>query len=705
MKQVILKKGIVFTEDVPAPLVSDGSILIRTVASCISAGTELSSIQTSEKPLIKRALEQPEKVKKVFNWIKKDGILNTYKQVQNELNVGITLGYSLSGIVIGKGKDVTGFKEGDRVAAAGGSANHAEFVEVPANLVTLVPNNVSFMHASTVAIGAIALQSVRRADLRLGEFAVVIGCGLLGLIVIQILNHSGARLAVTDLNQSKLDLAVELGAELAINPAENDPVRAVQQWSNGHGADAVIFAAATESSEPLSQSFKMCRRKGRVILLGVSGMQIERKDIYEKELDFMVSTSYGPGRYDRTYEEKGIDYPYAYVRWTENRNLGEYIRLISIGHISFDRFTSISFPVTNVSEAYSAVKTSSKDTSIIFLEYPETSIPIEKPVPQSKRARAITADHINIGLVGAGNFARNMHLPNIAKLKNRFHISAVMDKNGYNAKQVAQAAGTAYSTTNFDQLLSDNNIHLIMICTRHDSHASLTLRALQAGKHVFVEKPLATNMSDLEKVKAFLHGSQENKPILVVGYNRRFSPFAQEIKKHTDRRINPLFIHYRVNAGFIPLNHWVHENGGRIVGEACHIIDLMTFFTGCRIATISCESISPTTNIISGSDNKSIILKYEDGSVATIEYFSIGNNNIPKEYMEVHFDNQSIILDDYKSLKGFGLTIEKIKSANNQKGHLEELEELHKSIISDTPEGPIEMWDLIQTTEATIKIQ
>ncbi len=383
MKQVILKKGNVLTEEVAKPEVSEGMVLIRSVVSCISAGTELASIQTSEKPLIKRAMEQPEKVKKVLNWVRQDGPVNALKQVKNELNVGSALGYSLSGLVVATGKDVTGFQAGDRVAAAGGSANHAEFVEVPINLVTKIPDCVSHMHAATVAIGAIAMQSVRRADLRMGEFAVVIGCGLLGLFVVQMLTHSGIRVAVTDISPEKLDQAKELGAELIVNSGKENPVPTIQQWSDGQGADAVIFAAATQSNEPLSQAFKMCRRKGRVILLGVAGMQIDRKDIYEKEIDFMISTSYGPGRYDRQYEEKGQDYPYAYVRWTENRNLSEFIRLIETGGISFKYFNCNSFPVENAADAFAAVKSSGKDTGISFLEYDSETRQPENPRVQN----------------------------------------------------------------------------------------------------------------------------------------------------------------------------------------------------------------------------------------------------------------------------------------------------------------------------------
>ena len=710
MLQAIVKKGIVIGEEVPAPVVSSGSVLIKVVNSCISAGTELSGMLTSGQPLVKRALEQPEKIKKVIDMIKSEGIASALKKVKGELEKGKPTGYSLSGVVIGIGKDVDGFKIGDQVAAAGGGlANHAEYVDVPTNLIVKIPTKLDYLNASTVALGAIAMHGVRRANLQFGEFGVVIGTGILGLLTQQILIFAGVRVAVVDIDNNRLQIAKDLGAEIILNPQTDDPVSNIISWSNGQGTDAVIFTASTPSSAPLSQSFQMCKKKGRVILVGVSGMEINRSDIYSKELDLMVSTSYGPGRYDRNYEEKNLEYPYAYVRWTEKRNMAEYLRLLKKGVIQLDPLISNTYPVDRVMEAFSALRSSEQKPLMIILDYGQPDP--DKYKDYARHQRKVYTIHkssakatIKVALVGAGNFANSMHLPNLQKLKNKYSIHAICDENGYKSKYAAERYQAQYATSNYDELLQDKDIDLIMLCTRHDSHTELTLKGLESGKHVFVEKPLATNQSALDKITSFYSKSDNIKPVLMVGFNRRFSPYAQEIIKHTYKRINPLFIHYRINAGFIPLDHWVHENGGRIVGEACHIIDLMTYFTGSRIVTINFESLSPKTGSVSASDNKSIVLKYTDGSLATIEYLAVGNKNFAKEYMEVHFDEKTLVLNDYKSLKGYGLKLDEMPSNKSEKGHFEELKALSESLTGKNSNWPIELWDLVQTTEATFLV-
>ncbi len=708
MIQALVKKGKVFAEKVPAPVVSKGSVLIKVVNSCISAGTELSGVSASGKPLIKRAIEQPEKIKKSLNMVKSDGIAFAYKRIMGELEAGKPTGYSLSGVVIAIGQGVEGFIIGDRVAAAGGGfATHSEYVDVPVNLVIKTPKNVDYKEASTVALGAIAMQGVRRADLKLGEFCAVIGTGILGLLTIQMLRASGIRVAAVDPNEKRLGIAKEMGAELILNPSSENPVKTIIQWAEGNGADAVIFTAATSSSEPLAQSFQMCRRKGRVVLVGVAGMELDRRDIYAKELDFFISTSYGPGRYDKNYEEQGLDYPLAYVRWTENRNMQEYLRLLEEKKILLKKMIARIFPVEEVEKAFQALKQQGEKPLIVLLDYGMPEIAnLQKYQSHDRkivlRALPVKKELVNVALVGVGNFATSRHLPNLQKLKDKFHLYAVMNRSGHKAKAVADQYGAAYATTNYSDILKDEEVDLVLICTRHDSHATLALQALKTGKNVFVEKPLATTQSELNEIKSFfkeMDGRQ--KPLLFVGFNRRFSTYAQEIKKHTDKRINPLFVRYRMNAGYIPHDHWIHENGGRMVGEACHIIDLMTFLTGQRIVSIHSESLSPNTNALSSSDNKVVILKYGDGSVCEFAYFANGSKQFPKEYMEVHFDEKTIILDDYKSLKGYGLKIREIKSSTPQKGQLEELEALYDTLTGKTSTWPIELWDMAQTTEVT----
>jgi predicted dehydrogenase/threonine dehydrogenase-like Zn-dependent dehydrogenase len=707
MIQAIVKKGKVLGEQISAPNVSKGSLLIKVVNSCISAGTEISGVSNSGKSLIKRAMEQPENVKKVLNMVKSDGIARVYTKVKGKLVGGNPTGYSISGVVIAVGEGVTDFKIGDSVAAAGaGLANHAEYVDVPQNLVMKIPKGMSFEDASTVTLGGIAMQGVRRADMKLGEMCVVVGAGILGLLAVQMLRLSGVRVAVTDFDDRRLEIAKEYGVELIINPSRENVVETVTNWSDGHGADAVLFTAATGSSEPLSQSFQMCKKKGKVVLVGVVGMEIKREDMYAKELDFLISTSYGPGRYDKNYEEKGLDYPYSYVRWTENRNMTEYLRLVHTGAIKLDKLIDAKYSIEQVTQAFESLQVPGAKPLMVLLDYGKADLAqLENYLNHNRKVvlnnNPLQKNIINVALIGAGGFATGMHLPNIAKLSNKYKLHAVMNRTGHKAKSVAEQYKANYATTNYEDILKDKDVDLVLISTRHDSHAELSLKALQAGKNVFVEKPLATNQEDLDKIKAFYESDTPNKPVLFTGFNRRFSKYITEIKKHTDKRINPMMIRYRMNAGYIPLDHWVHEDGGRMVGEACHIIDLMTSLTNSKIESISVESLTPKTDYYSSSDNKSITLKYTDGSVASIEYFANGSKELAKEFMEVHFDGKSIIMDDYKSLKGYGVKLTEIKDKISQKGQYEELEALYETIKGNKKEWPIELWDMVQTTEAT----
>lgn len=689
--------------EVPKPSNED-RIEIKVLNSCISAGTEMSNVNITKKSLIERALSQPKEVKTAIEFAKKNGILKTIDRVKGVIDGGKPTGYSIAGVVTYAPSNST-FQKGDRVAAAGaGLANHAEYVSVPENLVMKMPDNLGFEEASTVTLGGIAMQGVRRCELNIGETCVVVGAGILGLIAFQILKASGVRVIVTDIDNSRLDLAKKLGADLCINPTKEDAVKISNQFTGGYGVDAVLFTAATSSSGPLSDSFKMCKRKGRVVLVGVSGMEIDRGDIYKKELDFMISTSYGPGRYDDNYEEKGLDYPFSYVRWTENRNMQEYLRLVAEGKVQIEPLISAKYPIEQVTEAYQSLEDKESKPIIVLLEYANNTE--EKPSDSKLifKSTNVDAKIINVGMIGVGSFATGMHLPNLKSLKDKYHVKAVMSRDGFKAKKIAEQFGVDYATTDYNEILNDKDIDLVIISTRHDSHGELVLKSLQAGKHTFVEKPLCVTEAELEQIENFFkENKQVEKPMLMVGFNRRFSKYAQEIKKHTSKRINPLFITYRMNAGYIPLDHWVHESGGRIVGEACHIIDLMNFFTESSIKTISCESINPNNDKISATDNKSIVLSYEDGSVAVVNYFAVGSKSLSKEYMEVHFDEKSIIMDDYKSLKGFDIKINEITTSTSSKGQYEELEYIYQS-IKNGGKLPISIEDILQTTKATLLI-
>ncbi|MBE9511796.1 MAG: bi-domain-containing oxidoreductase, partial [Bacteroidetes bacterium] len=481
MKQALVKKGIVIGEEVPAPVVSEGSVLIKVVNSCISAGTEMSGVTSSGTPIIKRILKQPEKISKIINLVRSEGITKVYNHVKGELDAGKPTGYSLSGIIIGVGKGAEKFNVGDRVAAAGGGyANHAEYVDVPVSLVVKIPDNLGYKEASTVTLGAIAMHAVRRADLRLGEFGVVLGAGILGLLIIQMLKASGIRVIAIDLDNKRLSLAKELGAEHVLNPETEDPVKFIENLTHGHGADVVIFSASTTSSKPLSQAFQMCRRKGKVVLVGVSGMQIERKDIYPKEIDLLISTSYGPGRYDKTYEEKGIDYPYAYVRWTENKNFSEYLRLLESGSININPIIDDVFDIDHVTDAFNSLKQTENKPLMVILDYGQPELELIDQYQNHNRkteikTSVINKDIINVAIIGIGSFASNVHLPNLKKLDRKYKIYAVADRKGYKAKSIAELYRANYATTNIDEILDDQNVDLILICTRHDSHAKLVL--------------------------------------------------------------------------------------------------------------------------------------------------------------------------------------------------------------------------------------
>jgi len=672
----------------------------------------MGGVRSSSEPLIKPALKQPEKIKKVFNMVRDVGIAKAYQTISGKLDSGVPTGYSIAGIVIGVGAGVTDYAIGDHVAAAGaGIANHAEFVDVPVNLVVRIPKSLSFKSASTVTLGAIAMQGVRRAEMKMGEFCVVFGTGILGLLSVQMLRLSGVRVIAVDLDSKRLELAKEYGAELTINASVENAVDRVSQFTGGLGTDSVLFTAATSNSEPLSQSFKMCRKKGRVVLVGVSGMEIKREDIYVKELDFIISTSYGPGRYDNNYEHKGVDYPYAYVRWTENRNMSEYIRLLDNKGINVERLIDAEFPLEEVSSAFESLKGEGENRPILVsLDY---GIPDEDTLNLLREhnrkvdvnVRPIKGNLVKVGLIGAGGFANAMHLPNMQKMSDKYQLHAVVDIDGHRAKSYASQYDAKYASTNIDDILNDKDIDLLMVCTRHDSHASIVLKGLKAGKSVFVEKPLAVYEEELNQIEQFYKKAGETPPVLMVGFNRRFSKYASEIRKYTDQRINPLIIHYRMNAGYIPLDHWVHENGGRIVGEGCHLIDLMTYFIGCKIVSINFQSLSPSNSNYHQSDNKTISLIYSDGSICTIDYFATGSIDLPKEYMDVHFDGKSIIMDDYKSLTGFGVKIAELRSTESEKGQFEELTTLYNTMTGKDKKWPIELWDMVQTTAATFLIK
>lgn len=701
MKQILLKKGNIYTADVARPMVEKDMVLVRTAYSCISAGTEMSGVESSGSSLVKLAIEHPEYVAMGLNMIKERGIKDTWDTIQGKYDLGSPMGYSASGVVIESGTDL--FQPGDRVACMGvGYANHAGYVVVPKNLVAKVPDNVSLEHASTAALGCIAMQGIRRADIKLGENVVITGMGILGQLACRFAVASGANVIVTDIDERRLEIAKNNGANYIIN-AKDDVVKEVNKITGGYGADSVIVTAATKSNDLLSQAFQMCRRKGKVILVGVAGMNLKREDMYRKELDFMISTSYGPGRYDSEYEEKGKDYPYGYVRFTEKRNLESYLQLMSSKRMDITDIVEAVYPAEKADEAYAALKNAENRPLAVLIEYDESedeTIFDETVKVANPNGYTMPEGKIRIALCGVGGFAKGMHIPNLKKMKDKYEIYAVQSRTGSNAQSVAVANNAKYSTTDYNEILNDPNVDMIMICTRHNLHAQMVIQALKAGKAVFVEKPLALTEEELSEV---IRVAEETKVPLLVGFNRRFSKYAQEAKKAIKDRKNPMIISYRMNAGYIPLDHWTQteEGGGRIKGEGCHIIDLFNFFTDSVAESVSVNKINPKTDHVSCSDNCVITVKYRDGSVCTLTYTGQGHKDYGKEFCEIIVDGMVITIDDYKLLKGYGVKLLEVKTTVSEKGQYEELLAYYDA-IKNGDGYPIPLWQLEQATRLCI---
>jgi predicted dehydrogenase/threonine dehydrogenase-like Zn-dependent dehydrogenase len=693
-------------EDIPAPLVEPGTLLVRVKFSTISAGTELSGLKSASQPLWQRALKNPKAVKSAMKMAATHGLTHTRNSIQEKLSKGYPTGYSASGIVLEVGDGIENIQPGDRVACAGAQcAHHAEIICVPQNLTVPLPKNLSLPVASTVTLGTIALQGVRRAQPTLGETFAVIGLGILGQITAQILKANGCRVIGADLDSSRTELAKSLGMDFSFFPEENNNLEHTLRLTDGEGVDGVIITAASPSDEVISNAFKMCRKKGRVVLVGDVGLHLKREDIFQKELDFFISTSYGPGRYDPQYEEKGLDYPIGYVRWTENRNMEEYLNLISKGKVDLEPLIHSSFEISQAATAYETLKKDKEKPMIVLLSYPESEEDT-KPnrVIPNPSAQASKSGKINIALAGAGGFVKGMHIPNLQALNQRYQIHAIASRTGSNASNTAKQTGAQYCTTDYQKILNDPKVDAILIGTRHDQHASMALEALQAGKHVLVEKPLALTRNELEAIRNF-YETNKQPPILLTGFNRRFSPFALRIKELIKNRTNPMIINYRMNAGYIPLDHWVHtkEGGGRNLGEACHIYDLFTFFTNSKVISIQACPMRPKTEYYSSCDNFVAALAFEDGSVATFTYTALGSTEFPKEQMEIFSDGKVLMLDDYKQLKIHGSNAGGVTSKLTDKGHKRELEAFAET-LGKGGEWPIPLWQQLQATEIALSI-
>lgn len=634
MKQVLVNRGNVLVESVPAPRVVDGSVLVEVAYSLISAGTELAGIQRSGESLLKKALSQPDKVKKAVQMMRSQGLAKTVDTVQTKFGAAEPVGYSCAGTVINVGTGVDDFMVGDRVACGGaGYANHAEIVVVPQNLVAKIPDSVSLADGCSATVGAIAMQGVRRAEVRLGETVAVIGLGLVGQIVVQILKAAGCHVCGIDIDNARVELAGKLGAQFAIDAAQADPVTPVMNVTGGMGADSTIITAASESNAIVQQAMEMTRKKGKVVVVGAVGLGLKRSPFYEKEIDFLISCSYGPGRYDAQYEERGVDYPYAYVRWTENRNMQEYLRLIDDGKMDFKTLVDRVYPVDDAAKAYESLGRHEGGRPLaVLLEYKEEGKP-EKLEPRVEiHPTTKIAGKIGVAVIGAGNFAQAFHLPNLKSLSNKYQIVAIADTVGTVANSTAKRCEASYATTDYREVIADDNVDMVVITTRHNLHAKIATEAAKAGKAVLCEKPMAMNEEELDELVGVL---QETKASYMVGFNRRFSPAAVRVKKVLSGASSgrtPLVINYRVNTEHLPPDHWVfsEEGGGRIIGEACHMFDLFNYFTGSTVESVDAKGISSPSDRAALKDSFAAVLKYADGSVCTLIYTSIGADELER---------------------------------------------------------------------------
>lgn len=704
MKQVLIRGGAAVVEDVPAPRASRGAILVQVHYSCISVGTELASVRSSGLPLYRRALQQPHNVNRVLEMVRDQGVRRTIDRVSGKLAAGAPTGYSAAGMVVAVGEEVVGFAVGDRVACAGaGIANHAEFIDVPVNLATRVPEAVDTKVASTVTLGAIALQGVRRAEPTLGETVVVVGLGILGQLSVQFLLANGCRVIGVDPDADRIALARRLGMDEGVDPTEHDYVQRVVQLTDGMGADAVIVTAAGSSNEIISLAFNAARKKARVVLVGDVGLQLKRSDIYAKELDFLVSCSYGPGRYDPVYEQDGRDYPIAYVRWTENRNMEAYLDLIARGKVQTAALIEAVHPVARSSEAFESLKAPGRKPLCVLLEYPveASRAPIRRVAvagPAARKAR------FGVGIVGAGSFLQGMHLPNMVKLREQFEVRAVMSRTGATAKAVATQYQAQYATTEFDEVLSDPEVDLVIVGTRHDLHANIALRALQAGKHVLLEKPMALTAAGLAEIEAF-YADSPGGPILLTGFNRRFSPAAVAMRAALQDRTSPILAAYRMNAGHIPAQHWVHgsEGGGRNIGEACHIYDLFLSLAGSEPVEVLAQATQPGSGHWRADDNFLASIRFADGSVCSLTYTAYGSKEFPKEQLEVFSGGVVLQLNDYRSTNVVGAKIRGWSGTATDKGHFQMLKALAEGIR--TGEWPISLKEQLDATKISFAVE
>ncbi|WP_025805533.1 bi-domain-containing oxidoreductase [Pseudomonas chlororaphis] len=657
MKQVVqnMASGETSLINAPAPTVRSGSLQINTTNTLISAGTERMLVGFGRANWLEKARQQPDKVRMVLQKVQTDGLATTVDAVRSKLAQPLPLGYCNVGVVASVGNHVSGFKPGDRVVSNG---PHADVVIVPKNLCAVIPDSVSDEAASFTVLASIGLQGIRLAQPTLGEAFVVTGVGLIGLMTVQLLRAQGCRVLAIDFDEQKLALARSYGAETC-NPGKGeDAVVASMIFSRSRGVDGVIITASTKSSDPVTQAAHMCRKRGRIVLVGVTGLELNRADFYEKELTFQVSCSYGPGRYDPTYEDQGNDFPIGFVRWTEQRNFEAVLDMLASGQLEVDSLISHRFAFEDAADAYQTLTADNSALGII-LQYSSSAAErnIKKVVLAPEAVASFDPVKPVVGFIGAGNYASRMLIPAFKAAGAQFHT--IVTAGGINGVIHGSKAGFAEASTDITAMLGNELINTVAIVTRHDSHARFVAQALEAGKHVFVEKPLAIESQELAVVEQAYRGAVEKglKPHLMVGFNRRFSPQVQKMKALLAAVKEPKSFVMTMNAGAIPASHWTQDpavGGGRIIGEACHFIDLMRFLAGSKIVSIQARRMGDTDAVEITEDKAAIILGFEDGSFGTIHYLANGASSFPKERVEVFAAGRVLQLDNFRKLKGFG---------------------------------------------------
>ena len=706
MRQVFLDRGTVVVKDVCKPLLNDHSVLVEVHYSFISSGTELATIAQAGKSAFFGNV--PEKIKKIMASLASNGLDGTTALIKSKLKGELqSLGYSCSGSVIAVGKKVKRLKTGDLVACAGaGYAHHADIVCVPEHLVARVRDDAYLKYASITTLGAIALQGIRRAQLQLGESVCVIGLGLLGQLTVQLAKQSGCTVIGVDLLQERLDLAQQLGADVVYNGVNEDVQREIAYFTNHHGVDATLLTAASASDELIQQAVEVTRKKGNVVIVGDVGLGLKRDPLYSKEIDVLISCSYGPGRYDATYEQQGIDYPYGYVRWSENRNMQAFIQLIEKNRLNIAPLIGKEISLDDLSSGYESIK--NQQAIGVVLDYKKVKPCDEKARDNKQEIQKISSriakDGLRVGMVGAGGFAKVMLMPILSRLPG-VKINAVVDANTSRSLTLSRLYGAARALVNDATLYQEDLVDVVVIASPHKYHCDQTLKALENGKAVFLEKPMVTDFNQLDRLVAYLK-SNKNAPFC-VDYNRTFSPLVQKIKRVVQKRNSPLVINYRMNAGFIPKDHWVQTDvgAGRLIGEACHIFDLFYDLTQAKPVSISVESMRIDNEHLFPTDNFVATVNFNDGSICSLTYTSLGNEKMNKEYMELFFDSKSIILDDYKQLTGYGLPYtfnSRMRFAD--KGHYALIDQFFKELRNPTFTSPISLKRLEDVARLTLMI-